>query len=66
MERKGKLARKVTRSLVESTQTQRLFDEGCVISNCLKWVTLPLNDVGRIIQHVRNGKEGKGWDGLTA
>ena len=40
-------------------------DEGCVIIHLLKWGPLPPNEIGRIAQHVSNGKGGKeGKDGV--
>ena len=36
----------------------RRTSEGCTASGRLKWGSLPSNDVGRLIKHVRRRKEG--------
>ena len=35
---------------------RRPSDKGCVTSHHLKWGPIPLNEVSRIAQHIRNGK----------
>ena len=44
------------------TSVRRPYDEGWATSYCLKKGSLPPNDVGRIVKHVREAEGRNGWE----